>query len=283
MPEVQSKPLQATFDVDEYDAEVVEGIGFEPGQKYTFTLEKGPQGKYMQYGAAKGGLYVLSKKAPKDLAESYEKHPDQYEIFQNGEINGQQALVPGKDFDKFRPFLTKTVSVAWVHNTDSGQKRLVFMQFNAGDQLAANDKHPEWESLPVRVSRKFGYNPPSPGSKEKFSFSWLHPGVTISAEVLMVKRKGQDREQPQIDIDSIDLLDGSGAPAKEQKTLADSGIDPEIKMTILEVAEGKKTVSEVIKALRVHLKENKMPADAGALGKYSEAITRMKDSKEILA
>ena len=279
MPEITQKPLQATFDVDDYEAEAVEGIGFEPGTKYTFTIEKDKQGKYMQYGAAKGGLYVLSKKAPKDLVDAYSRHPDQFEIFQSGEINGQQALIPGKDFEKFKPYLSKTISVAFVHTTETGAKRLVFMQFNASDQQAVNPKHPEWESYAVRVSRKFGYIPPAPGSKEKFSFSWLHPGITISAEIVMTKRKGSDRENPEIDYETIELLDASGTPEAQQKIVGNE-VDPEIKANVMELADGCKTVVEVIRKIKTFLKEEKKPE---LLGKYSEAITKLKDSKEILA
>ena len=153
MAEEGSKPLQATFDVDDYDAEVVEGTGFEPGVRYEFTLEKGATGKYMQYGAAKGGLLVLKKSCPDELAASYKRHPDQFDIFSTGEINGQQALVPGKDFEKFKPYLSKIVDVAWVHQTDSG-KRLIFMTLNAGDKMSVNPGHPEWESPAVRLARK---------------------------------------------------------------------------------------------------------------------------------
>jgi hypothetical protein len=80
----QVKPLQATFDIEDEESEVVEGIGFEPGTKYKFSIEKPPQGKYMQYSAAKGGLFVLQKKCPEDLAQQYQKHPDQFEIFTAG-------------------------------------------------------------------------------------------------------------------------------------------------------------------------------------------------------
>jgi hypothetical protein len=281
-----AKQLQATFDVDDYDAEVVEGTGFEPGQKYQFKLEKPPVGKYMKYGAAKGGLFVLSKKCPEDLAASYQKHPDQFEIFENGEINGQQALIPGKDFEKFKPFLSKILDMAWVHETDGGSKRLVFMSVNASDKISVNPGHPEWESPSVKLARKCGYNPPAPKNKdgtpnkERFSFSFLHPGVTIMAEVLRVKQKGSDKEREVLDVDTIEPVSSDGSAPEAQKKL-ESDIDPEIKMTVIDLAEGCKTTVEVIKKVKLHLKETK-DTDPATLGKYSEAITKMKAAKEIL-
>lgn len=279
MVDKEAKPLQATFDVDDEEYETVEGIGFEPGTKYRFTIEKAPTGKYMQYGQAKGGLYVLGKKVPEDLKSQYEKHPDQFEIFTSGEINGQQALVPGRDFEKFAPFMSKVIDVAFVHATDAGSKRLIFMSLNAG-KPSVNPKHPEWESKEVRIARKFGYEPPEPGSKEKFNFSWLHPGITIDAEVVMVKQKNSDKERPMIDIETIELVDASGEPVKAQKTLSDD-INPEIRMNILEFADGAKSIAEVIKKVKAHLKETG-EKDPKVLGDYSVAITRMKDRKEIL-
>jgi hypothetical protein len=284
MSEEGSKPLQATFDVDDYDAEVVEGTGFEPGVRYQFSLEKGATGKYMQYGAAKGGLLVLKKGCPEDLANSYKRHPDQFEIFSTGEINGQQALVPGKDFEKFKPYLSKIVDVAWVHQTDSG-KRLIFMTLNAGDKMSVNPGHPEWESPAVRLARKLGYEPPlaknkdGTPNKEKFSFSFLHPGLTITAEVLTTKRKGSDREQNVLDIDTIEVVKSDGTPVAQQK-LPGNEIDPEIKMDIIALADGQENIAGVIRKIKVHLKEEKK---LELLGKYSEALTRMKDNKEILA
>lgn len=275
-----AKPLQATFDVDDYEAESVEGIGFEPGVKYTFSIEKQPQGRFMQYGAAKGGLFVLSKKAPEDLVAQYQKHPDQFEIFTAGEINGFQALVPGRDFEKFKPYLSKTINVAWVHTTENGSKRLVFMQLNADEKVAVNPGHPEWESRNVKLARKMGVDVPPPGSKQKFNLSFLHPGVTIEAEVVMVKRKGSDKEYAELDLETITPASGeSAAPA--QKTIGDD-IDPEIKMTVLELAEGCRNAVEVIKKVKAYLKEQK-ETDPKVLGNYSAAITKMKDRKEILA
>lgn len=282
MADLNAKPLQAMFDVDDEEAETVEGIGFEPGTKYRFTIEKPPQGKYMQYGAAKGGLFVLSKKCPEDLANQYQKHPDSFEIFTAGEINGIQALVPGKDFEKFKPFLSKIVDVAFVHTTDTGAKRLVFMSLAAGGNLAVNPGHPEWESLPVRISRKFGYEPPAPKSKEKFNFSWLHPGITIEAEVVMVKQKNSDRERPALDIETIEVIDSEGKPAEAQKQIAEDDIDPEMRATIAEFAEGEKSVVAVIKKVKAYLKAEKID-DPKVLGDYSAAISKMKDRKEILA
>ena len=280
MVDKEAKPLQATFDVGDEEYETVEGIGFEPGTKYRFTIEKNPTGQYMQYGQARGGLYVLNKKCPPDLANQYQKHPDQFEIFTYGEINGQQALVPGRDFEKFAPFMSKVIDVAFVHSTESGAKRLIFMSLNAGTP-SVNPGHPEWESKETKIARKFGYDVPAPGSKEKFNFSWLHPGITIEAEVVMVKQKNSDKERPQLDIDTIELVDASGEPAKPQKTLADD-IDPEVRAVITEFAEGEKSVVAVIKKVKKYLAEQKI-TDPKVLGDYSTAVTRMKDRKEILA
>lgn len=274
----QQKPLQALFDTGDEEYEVTEGIGFEPEKKYRFSLEREPQGKYMQYGAAKGGLYVLSKKCPADLADQYQKHPDSFELFTAGEINGMQALVPGKDFDKFKPYLSKTISIAWVHTTDSGQKRLVFMQMNPTPVV--NATHPEWESQIVRLARKLGYDVPEPKSKEKFNLSFLHPGVTVEAEVVMAKRKGTDREYPEISIESIDLVSADAAAPAQTKIEDD--IDPEIKMTVLELSAGCKTPVDVIKKVKKHLNDSG-EKDPKVLGMYSEAITKMKQRKEILA
>ena len=275
--ETEAKPLQAMFDVDDFDSETVEGVGFEPGTKYTFSIEKPPRGQYMQYGAAKGGLYVLSKKTPTDLLTSYQKHPDQYEIFAAGELNGQQALIPGKDFEKFKPFLTPVIKVAWVC---AENKRLVFMDLNA-DKPAVNETHPEWESMAVRIARKLGYGVPAPGSKEKFRFDFLHPGVTIQAEIVMVKRKNSEKEQAVLDIDTITLLDSDGNTDTEQKKIVED-IDPSIRVTVLDLSDGCKTVPEVLKKVKEHLKKDGAKPDPSLLGQYASAITKMKDSKEIL-
>lgn len=281
MSEDTSKPLQATFDIDEYEAEAVEGVGFEPGVRYRFTIEKQPQGRYMQYGAAKGGLYVLSKKCPDDLREQYQKHPDQFEIFTHGEINGIQALVPGADFEKFKPYLMKTINVAWVHTTDSGTKRLIFMQLNASEQISVNEGHPEWESFNVRLARKFGIDIPNPRDKNapKFNLSFLHPGVAITAEVVMTRRKNQTRDNAEIDISTIEMDDAEEG-ASQQKIVDD--IDPEIRANVIEHADGCKSVADVIKKIKAFLKEEKI-TDPKVLGQYTTAITKMKDRKEILA
>ena len=278
----EPRPLQAQFDPDEIEVEVQEGIGFEPGKMYRFTLEKPPTGKYMQFGAAKGGLYVLSKKCPKDLSEQYQKHPDQFEIFTSGEINGQQALIPGKDFQQFKPFLNRMLDVAWVYESDGGGKRLVFMSFNP-DYVTANDKHPgdrSFESPGVVLARKLGI---AIKPHDKFSWSFLHPGVAIEAEVEMIQKKGDTRERPQLVFDSIIKADESTGAASPQQKIVDD-IDPEIKMTVIELADGKKTVVEVIKAVKVHLKdENLEKAEMSELlGKYSDAINKLKQSGEIL-
>jgi len=280
MPEQTVKPLQATFDVDDYDAETIKGIGFEPGVAYQFTIEKKPQGKYMQYGAAKGGLFVLKKTCPEELVQAYKKHPDQFELFTAGVINDQPALVPGKDFEKFEPYLSMMVDFAWVHNTESGQKRLVFMSLNASAKESVNPSHPEWESRNVRLSRRLGYTPPEPKSKEKFTLNFLHPGVTISAEVLMVKQKNSDRVRAQLDESTIEIVGTDGAAEPQQK-LAQDGIDPEIQVTVIELSEGCKSVPEVLKKVKKHLADTKT-SSTELLGRYATAITQMKERGEIL-
>lgn len=276
----EQKPLQATFDIDDYEAEAVEGVGFEPHTRYQFTIEKPAQGKYMQYGAAKGGLFVLSKKCPDDLASQYQKHPDQFEIFAHGAPDGLQGLIPGRDYEKFKPFLSRMISVAWVHTTDGGAKRLVFMQLSADEKVAVNPGHPEWESRNVRLARKMGIEPPAPRSSEKFTLSFLHPGVTISSEVVMVRRKNDTKDRAELDIETIELT-GTNGEAPEQRTLVDD-IDPEIRANVLEHADGCKSVADVIKKIKVFLKDEKI-TDSKVLGQYTTAITRMKASKEILA
>ena len=280
MTEAQAKPLQAMFDIDDEESEIVEGIGFEPGVKYRFEIEKKPQGKYMQYGAAKGGLFVLSKKCPDDLAAQYQKHPDQFEIFTAGEINGIQALVPGRDFEKFKPYLNKSISVAWVHNTDSGAKRLVFMNLNSDEKTAVNPTHPEWESRNVRLARKMGIDVPGPGTKEKFSLSFLHPGIAIMAEVVMVRRKNDTKDRAELDMESIEPAE-AGEPGASPQQKIENDIDPEIQANVLEQADGCKTIADVIKKVKVFLKNEKI-TDPAVLGQYTTAITKMKARKEIL-
>lgn len=277
----QQKPLQAMFDIGDTDAEVVEGTGFEPGTRYTFTIEKMPQGKYMQYGAAKGGLFVLSKKCPEDLRNQYEKHPDQFEIFTHGEINGIQALVPGRDFEKFKPFLSRTLNIAWVYSNENGTKRLVFMQLNVDEKVAVNPTHPEWESRNIRIARKMGIEIPAPGSKEKFSLSFLHPGLTISAEVVMTRKKNDTKDRAELDIETIEPAEAAEPGTSPQRTLEDD-IDPEIRANVIEHADGCKSVAEALKKIKAFLKEEKI-TDPKVLGQYTTAITKMKERKEICA
>ena len=284
MADGEAKPLQAMFDVGDEDYEVTEGIGFEQGVKYRFSLEKPPQGKYMQYGGSKvidgknySNLYVLSKKCPADLADQYQRHPDQFEIFTPGEINGMQALVPGADFEKFKPFLTQTINIAWVHTTDAGTKRLVFMQMSP--KPVVNPKHPEWESAIVRIARKLGVDVPESKDKGRFNISFLHPGVTIEAEVDMIQRKGDTKERPNINIESITVPTTSAEP--QQKIEQANDIDPEIRAVISELAEGEKSIVKLLKKIKEHLK-SEGEVDPAVAGKYAEAATKMKDRKEIL-
>jgi len=281
------KPLQATFDVGEYDPEVGEGIGFEAGKSYTFVLEQDPKGTYIQYGSKRedglAGLYYLKKPCPPDLIDTYHKHPDQFEIFAIGEVNGQPAQVPGKDFDKFRPFLSKTLNITWVHTTSDGGKQLVFMPMSADDKIrisADPQNHPEWDSAIVRLSRKCGYIPPNPKSKEHFSMDWLHPGLTIGAEVVMKKPKsGTGPERAEIDINTIEVVSTDGK-AEPQKKIVEDEIDPEIKMTVIELADGCKSTADVIRKVKAKLKED---GKSELQGQYMTVITKLKDAKEILA
>jgi hypothetical protein len=95
----------------------------------------------------------------------------------------------------------------------------------------------------------------------------------------MTRRKNDTRDRPEIDIDSIELVSADGE-VPEQKTLNDD-IDPEIRANVLEHADGCKSVAEVIKKIKVFLKDEKI-TDPKILGDYTTAITRMKDRKEIL-
>jgi hypothetical protein len=53
-------------------------------------------------------------------------------------------------------------------------------------------------------------------------------------------------------------------------------------MIVIELAVGCKSAVEIIKKVKTHLKENDVK-DPAVLGKYSEAISKMKAAKEILA
>ena len=285
----EQKRLVPMFDIDDSDAEVVEGTGFEPGVRYTFTIEKPPSGKFMQFGQAKGGLLVLSKKCPEELSKAYHAHPDSFEIFAPGEIAGMQGLIPGKDFEQFAPYLSKIIDVAWVCNMETG-KRLVFMSVNAGGRQSVNTGKPEFESQAVRLSRKMGYIPPEPKNKdgtpnkEKFSFSaFLHPGVTITSEVVKVKQKNKDGTEKlvdKLDVDTIEPASADGSKPEAQQKIKEAELDPEIKMRVVDLAAGCKTTSEVIKKVKADLKASD---ELGQLGAYAAAIQTLKDRKEILA
>jgi len=285
MSDIQ-KPLMAILDIDDYDAEVVEGTGFEAGTKYQFFIEKAPVRKVMQYGAAKGGLFVLSKKCPDELANEYKSHPDQFEIMVPGEINGIQALVKGKDFDKFKPYLSEILDITWVHQNDSG-KRLVFMSVNLSERVSVNPGHPEWESAIVKLSRKLGYIPPEPKNKdgtpnkERFSLSFINPGLNIMAEVVKAEQKNKDGTKKlvdKLDQETIEVVTSDGK-AQEQTSLKSDGIDPEVKSMVLEFAKGAKTISDISKKAKAYLKEND---EIARLGEYASAIQVLKDRKEIL-
>jgi hypothetical protein len=286
MSDIQ-KPLMAILDTDDYDAEVVEGTGFEEKTKYQFFIEKPPVRKVMQYGAAKGGLFVLSKKCPEELVNEYKSHPDQFEIMVPGEINGIQALVKGKDFDKFKPYLSEILDITWVHQNESG-KRLVFMSVNLSERVSVNPGHPEWESQIVKLSRKLGYIPPEPKNKdgtpnkERFSLSFIHPGLNIMAEVVKAEQKNKDGTKKlvdKLDQETIEVVTAEGK-AKEQQELKPDEIDAEVRMNIQEFAEDAKTVSDINKKVKAHLKES---GELNRLGEYASAIQIMKDKKEILA
>lgn len=286
MVDNEAKPLQAQFDVGDLEVGTEEGIGFEPGTRYTFSIDKEPQGKYMQYGAKRtdglAGLYVMSKKIPAELLASYQKHPDQFEIFTAGEINGQQALVPGKDFDKFKQFLTPTIKLGWKCKENN---RLVFMDLGDATSPRVNTTHPEWESVSVRLARRLGINVPEPKingkpNPEKFNWSFLHVGVEISAETLNIKSKDpQYRDQIALDIDTIERLGAGGAAADPQAKLPTDDIDADLKIKIMEAATDAKTPAEVFKKIVAAEKGMDSKSKASLLA----AITRMKDAKEILA
>ena len=291
MTDNEAKPLQAMFDVGDHEAETVEGTGFEPGTAYTFSIDKEPRGQYMQYGKNRtdglANLFVLAKKAPEDLTIQYHRHPAQFEIFTAGEINGMQALVPGSDFDKFAPFLTPVIKVGWKCQENN---RIIFMDLGDAGHPVVNPGHPEWESVSVRLGRKMNYDVPEPninGKKnpEKFSWSFLHMGVKIKAEVVMQKPfKEGGKENPAIDIDTVELLDSNGEAAEPQKTIGDADADNEMKEKIKELAAGCKTRSNVINKVREFIKSQKLnKADESAmLGEYSQMIGKMHDQKQIL-
>ena len=291
MTDTEAKPLQAMFDVGDHEAETVEGTGFEPGTAYTFSIDKEPRGQYMQYGKNRtdglANLYVLSKKTPADLLAQYQKHPAQFEIFTAGEINGMQALVPGADFDKFAAFLTPVIKVGWKCQENN---RIVFMDLGDAGNPVVNPGHPEWESVSVRLGRKMNYDVPEPqinGKKnpEKFSWSFLHMGVKIKAEVVMIKARTEGgKENPAIDIDTVELLDSNGEAAEPQKKIGDAEADSEMKDKIKELSAGCKTRSNVINNVRTFIRGLKLAKaeEAAMLGEYSQMIGKMHDQKEIL-
>ena len=270
----EAKPLQATFDVDE-EVETQEATGFERGTAYTLVMERAPVGKYMQYGAKRtdglAGLYVLGNKIPKELKEEYQKHPDRFEIFTAGEINGQQALVPGADYDKFKPFLTRTMKVAWKCE-DNG--RLIFMDLPYTPLV--NPSHPQWENAATKLARQMSYNIKA---KESFSWSFLHPGVRIKAEIIMKQIKGTEKENPEIDLDTVELAD---ADSKPQKSLPQE-LDPEMQAVVLECAEGAKNIAGVIQKVKAYLKAEKKESGPEVIGKYMAVASAMKSSGDILA
>jgi len=274
MSEQEAKPLQATFDTDE-EVETVEATGFERGTAYTLVMERAPTGKYMQYGAKRtdglAGLYVLGNKVPKELKADYQQHPDRFEIFRSGEINGQQALVPGSDFDKFKPFLTRTMKVAWKCEENG---RLIFMDLPYVPVV--NPSHPEWENISAKLARKMSHDLKA---KESFSWSFLHPGVRIKAEIVMKQIKGTDKENPEIDIDTVTLADEESKP---QKTIAPE-LDPEMSAIVLECSDGAKNIAGIIQKVKKYLKENDMEAGPEIIGKYMAVASAMKSSGMILA
>ncbi len=298
MVDTEAKPLQAQFDVGNYETETEEGSGFEPGVRYTFRIDKEPVGKYMQYGKTPNpitiegqtftpsGLYVLSKKIPKDLAKSYYAHPDQFEIFAIGEVSGQQALVPGRDFGKFKDFLTPTIKFAW--KCEEQNNRLIFQDLGDAAHPVVNPAHPEWESISVKLGRKLGYVPPESKvngkpNPEKFNWGFLHVGVEITAEVVKIPSKDPKyRDTDTIDIDTIQLVSADGRANPQTKITTDD-IDADMKVLIMENAEGAKNQSEVFKKVIDALKEKKVAYNSKQKSELLSAIDKMKNAKEILA
>jgi hypothetical protein len=281
------RPLQATFDIENEETETVEGTGFEPGTMYTLLIEREPRGTFMQYGKSpkknpeRAGLYTLSNKtAGKELAADYYAHPDRFEIFAPGLINGQQALVAGKDYEKFKPYLTRVVKLAFKCEENS---RLVFMDLPDASGPVVNESHPEWESVSVRLARKFGE---SPKPKTAWSYSFLHPGVRIKAQIVMVPSKvAGGRDQAVVDIETIELASDTATP---QKTLPVEPLDPAIQAVIIEVADGCKGAGQVFKKAMEKLIADKAYATLKDVptelkGKYYAAISAMKASGDILA
>ena len=299
MSDIQ-KPLQAILDTDDYDVEVVEGTGFEEKTSYQFVIEQPARRQLMMYGSPSSktatinghtyplsGLFVLSKKCPEELRNEYIMHPDQFEIMVPGETNGVQSLVKGKDFDKFRPYLSETLKIVWVHSNESG-KRLIFMDVDLNERVSVNPTHPEWESRIVKLSRKLGYIPPEPKNKdgtpnkERFNLSFIHPGLNIMAEVVKAEQKNKDGTKKlvdKLDQETIEVVTAEGKP-QEQKELPANEIDAEVRMNIQEFAEDAKTVSDINKKVKAHLKET---GELNRLGEYASAIQILKDRKEILA
>lgn len=291
MSETESKPLQAQFDVDDYDAETVEGTGFEygTGTKYTFTINKPPVGTYMQYGKNRtdglANLYVLDKKkCPKELQDSYFAHPDQYEIFVPGEINGQQALVPGKDFKQFVPYMTRVIKLGWKCEENN---RLVFMDLRDVSNPIVKPDHPEWESHSVKLGRALGYEAPLPKingkpNPEKFKWDFLHVGLKVSAEVALLKSKDPAyKDTTVLDVSTIEVVGADGKP-EPQKTL-ESDVSDDMKVLIIEHADGAKSITEIFKKIDAAKKAEKSPLTSPQKSELMAAITKMKDAKEILA
>ena len=292
--ETEAKPLQATFDIDGEEFDVEEGVGFSPDETYTFTLDREPTGKFMMYGKTPkpitveghtfipAGLLVLGKKIPKELHIEYLSHPDQFEIFTPGVVNGQQQLVPGKDFEKFRPYMSQVINIGWKC-VENG--RLVFQQLSM--PFRVNPSHPEFENDATALARKFGYEPPQAKingkpNPEKATLSWLHPGVGIKAKTYMIKSKDPAyRDTVAIDIDSIELVGGEDRTSP-QATITTDDIDADLKVSIMEAAEGCSKPAEVFKKIVDEAKKEKRTFTSAQKTDLLAAINRMKDAKEIL-
>ena len=102
------------------------------------------------------------------------------------------------------------------------------------------------------------------------------------AEVVKAEQKNKDGTKKlvdKLDQETIEVVTAEGK-AKEQQELKPDEIDAEVRMNIQEFAEDAKTVSDINKKVKAHLKES---GELNRLGEYASAIQIMKDKKEILA
>ena len=294
MVDSEAKPLQAVFDIGNEEVDVEEGTGFEPRVEYTFSLDREARGTYMTYGKTPkpvtvgerkftpAGLYVLGKKIPVELHAEYFSHPDQFEIFTPGVVNGQQVLIPGRDFEKFKPFLTQRVHAGWKCKENG---RLVFMDLAL--PFKVNPGHPEFENDVTHLARKLGYEPPvakinGKPNPEKANLGFLHAGIEIIAEIVTIKSNNpQYKDTIAIDIDTIKIVGAEGRTSPQAKISIDD-IDAELQMQIEEAAEGCTKESEVFKKMKDDAAAEKKTYTSTEKTAILDAIRRMKDAGKIL-